>query len=94
MGRMIRVLSAAFVATALPVWPSSAAPGQAGTRAPELRTVNAVVAGTITGVVSDERGGPLHGAMVSVLGATMAMTLTDDNVIAATGRPTSENSST
>ena len=45
---------------------------------PELRAVNAaVVSGTITGVVSDDRGGPLPGAMVSLLGATMAMTVTD-----------------
>ena len=49
-------------------------------RLPELRAVAvnaAVVSGTITGVVSDNRGGPLPGAMVSLFGATMAMTVTD-----------------
>jgi len=78
MGRNMRVLSAAFVmTTAAAVGPSSASAQQMSTRAPELRTVSAIVAGTITGSVSDERGAPLPGAMVSVLGATMAMTVTD-----------------
>lgn len=81
MGRMMGgVLSAAFVVTtAATVGASSAAAQQASVRAPELRTVSAIVNGTINGIVSDERGGPLPGAMVSVLGATMAMTVTDAN---------------
>jgi hypothetical protein len=73
----MRVLSAAFVVTTATVSLSSAWAQQVGTRTPEFRTVSAVVAGSITGIVSDERGGPLPGAMVSVLGATMAMTVTD-----------------
>jgi Carboxypeptidase regulatory-like domain len=78
MGRIMRVLSAAFVVTtALAVCPCSASAQQTSTGAPGLRAVSAIMAGTITGTVSDERGGPLPGAMVSVLGVTMAMTLTD-----------------
>ena len=78
MGRRLRVLSAAFVATTAAVCASPAS-AQQGARTPELRAVSAIVAGTITGIVSDERGGPLPGAMVSVIGATMAMTVTDSN---------------
>ncbi len=78
MRRRMRVLSAAFIATtAAAVCPAPAVAQQVGHGSPQLRTVSAIVAGSITGVVSDERGGPLPGAMVSVLGATMAMTVTD-----------------
>jgi len=76
MVRMMRVLSALFVATAAArVSPASAQPG--APRIPEYRTVSAIVAGSITGIVSDDHGGPLSGAMVSVLGTTTAMTVTD-----------------
>jgi hypothetical protein len=34
-------------------------------------------AGTITGIVSDERGGPIAGARVTAIGAAMAMAFTD-----------------
>ncbi len=37
-----------------------------------------VLRGSITGVVSDDRGGPLSGAMVSALGITMATTVVTD----------------
>ena len=78
MGRMNRVLSATgFVVIATAAVPSSVL-AQQGV-ASELRTVSAIVAGAINGIVSDDRGGPVPGAMVSVLGATMAMTLTDVN---------------
>ena len=78
MGRMNRVLSATgFVVVATAVAPSSVLAQQGAV--PELRTVSAIVAGAINGIVSDDRGGPVPGAMVSVLGATMAMTLTDVN---------------
>jgi hypothetical protein len=77
MVRMMRVLSAVFVAAA--VGPSSASAQPFATRLPEYRTVSAVVAGSISGIVSDDRGGPLSGAMVSVLGTTTAMTVTDAN---------------
>jgi hypothetical protein len=85
MGRLRCVLSAAVAGTVMAAWPAPAL-AQAGVRTvsarlPELRAANAVLAadgrGAITGVVSDDRGGPLPGAMVSVLGATMAMTVTD-----------------
>ena len=80
MGRMNRVLSATgFVVIATTAVPSSVLAQQGAARAPELRTVRAIVAGAINGIVSDDRGGPLPGAMVSVLGATMAMTVTDVN---------------
>ena len=77
------VLSAAVAGTVM----AAASPALAqsvvravSARLPELRAVAvnaAVVSGTITGVVSDDRGGPLPGAMVSLFGATMAMTVTD-----------------
>jgi hypothetical protein len=78
MGRMNRVLSATgFVVIATAAGSSSVLAQQGA--APELRTVSAIVAGVINGIVSDDRGGPVPGAMVSVLGATMAMTVTDVN---------------
>jgi len=76
------LLSAALAGSVMAAaWPAPAL-AQSGVRAvsarmPELRAVNAVFGGAITGVVSDDRGGPLPGAMVSVFGATMAMTVTD-----------------
>jgi hypothetical protein len=45
-------------------------------RMPESQSVR-VVRGCITGTVSDERGGPVAGAMVSAFGRTMAVTVTD-----------------
>lgn len=78
MVRMMRVLSALLVATAA-VSPSSASAQPVGTRIPEYGAVSAIVAGSISGIVSDDRGGPLSGAMVSVLGITTAMTVTDAN---------------
>ncbi len=78
MGRMKRVLSAAgVVAVAAAASSSSALAQYAALRAPEVRTVNAGIGGVIKGIVSDEHGGPLPGAMVSALGATTAMTVTD-----------------
>jgi len=81
MGRMKRVLSAsAVVALATAASSSSAlAQAHAAARTTEVRTVTAVIGGVIKGIVSDERGGPLPGAMVSALGATMAMAVTDAN---------------
>jgi len=46
-------------------------------RGPVVQTASAVLGGAISGTVSDERGGPLSGAMVSVQGATIAMTVSD-----------------
>ena len=81
MRRMNRVLSLAGV-LALAI-AASASPGfaqqTAPARAPEFRNVSLLLNGAIKGVVSDDVGGPLAGAMVSALGATMAMTVTDAN---------------
>jgi hypothetical protein len=83
MGRMNRVLSAAGVVAVATAAMSSPALAQqrAAAHSPEFRTVsvNAVMGGVIKGIVSDDLGGPLPGAMVSALGATMAMTVTDAN---------------
>src|SRR5262245_3853681 len=81
MGRMKHVLSAAGIVALATTASSSSALAQqlAGSRGPQVRTVNAVIGGVIKGIVSDELGGPLPGAMVSALGATMAMTVTDAN---------------
>ena len=76
MGRMNRVLSAAsFVAIAAAAVPSSVV-AQGAARVSAFRTVSNM-GGAIHGIVSDDRGGPLPGAMVSIIGATMAMTVTD-----------------
>lgn len=86
MGRLRCVLSAAaFVGAATQIWPPSAAAQQSAhvphgaqsARGPVLRTASAMLDGAISGTVSDERGGPLPGAMISVQGATMAMTVSD-----------------
>ena len=47
-----------------------------GVRAPESTSVRNI-RGTITGSVSDERGGPVAGAIVSAFGQTMAVAVTD-----------------
>lgn len=78
MGRHNRVLTAAALATVIgALAPEAALAQQPGRRAPVLQTVRATLGGAITGTVSDERGGPLSGVMVSVIGATMAMDVTD-----------------
>ena len=81
MRRMNRVLSlAGLMAIAIGASPSSGLAQQTvPARAPEFRNVSAMLNGAIKGVVSDDVGGPLAGAMVSALGATMAMTVTDAN---------------
>jgi carboxypeptidase family protein len=81
MRRMNRVLwLAGVMAFAIVASPSPGLAQQtAPARAPEFRTVSLLLNGAIKGVVSDDVGGPLAGAMVSALGATMAMTVTDAN---------------
>jgi hypothetical protein len=80
MGRIIRVLSAAgFLIIGTGAVSSSVQAQQRPAGTPEFRRVNAIVGGAINGIVSDDRGGPLSGALVSALGATMAMTVTDVN---------------
>ena len=80
MGRHIRVLSAAAIAAAIGAGAPAVALGQQLVRrAPVLQSVRATIIPTaaISGTVSDEHGGPLPGAMVSVIGATIAMDVTD-----------------
>jgi hypothetical protein len=79
MGRIIRVLSAAGLVTITGALSSAVSAQYRSPGSPEFRPVSAILAGTINGVVSDERGGPLSGALVSALGATTAMAVTDAN---------------
>ena len=79
MGRMTRVLSTAGFLVVIAGAVSSSVQAQQRAAAPEFRRVSAIVGGSINGIVSDDRGGPLSGAMVSALGATTAMTVTDTN---------------
>ena len=79
MGRIIRVLSAAGLVTITGALSPAVSAQYRGPGSPEFRPVSAILAGTINGVVSDERGGPLSGALVSALGATTAMAVTDAN---------------
>jgi hypothetical protein len=84
MGRLNRMLAAAAFIGVAGAASTAAAQGQPMRAArasnalatPELLSVR-VSPGHLRGIVSDERGGPLPGAMVTVLGATMAMTVTD-----------------
>ena len=75
MGRLNRVLAATAMGVAVAAIGASPASAQSAASA-QGQSVRAMH-GSITGVVSDERGGPLAGAVVSVLGATMAMTVSD-----------------
>lgn len=95
MARLGRVLklqwrsgwtAAAMVAGAgaalLPSSLSAQTPGAVGIRttAPSAVTQLArAVSGTITGVVNDERGGPIAGASVTVTGAAMAIAVTGED---------------
>ena len=75
MRRPIRIVSAALVGVAGVLL---AAPS--GAQGPDiaLSGVQArLTGGSISGTVSDERGGALPGVMISALGATLASTLTD-----------------
>ncbi len=87
MGRQKRVLTAAVLAVGLTVGaPATASAQLPGRRSAVLRSVRATVplsaptaiAGAISGSVSDEHGGPLAGVMVTVVGVTMAMDITDE----------------
>src|SRR5436190_7677254 len=75
MGRLTRVLAAvAVIGTAHVAIPDACAqqvPLFTGVQLARLGL------GSIQGVVSDERGGPLAGAMVSALGARNSMAVTD-----------------
>lgn len=79
MGRHLRVLSAAALAglAGVVLSPESAsAQSPIASAKPEMQTARATRA-ALSGVVTDERGGPVIGATVSALGATMALAVTD-----------------
>ena len=86
MARLTRVLSAAVIASAgLVVLPLSA--GAQSSAQPPARSNGTIAvtqvarlsSGTISGIVSDERGGPLAGARVTAIGTTMALAMTDSS---------------
>lgn len=85
MGRLNRVRSAAAIAglASAVAWPvqagqtAAASIRQQSVRVPVLQTVRVNLSGVISGFVSDERGMPVSGAVVSVLGATLATEVTD-----------------
>jgi Carboxypeptidase regulatory-like domain/TonB dependent receptor-like, beta-barrel len=75
MGRLHRAVTAVGAVVVIAV--ASGPRVQAQTRIhPEGQTVR-LLRGSITGTVTDDRGGPLAGVVVSALGATMAMTVSD-----------------
>ena len=80
MERLTRDASVAFVGVAAVVL--MALPAEAQSRGASLQTPARLQAralsGTITGTVMDESGSALPGAMVSVLGVTLASTVTDE----------------
>jgi hypothetical protein len=81
MARLGRVLTAAFVGAGAALLPSSvlaqtSGPQSTSTPAPVVRVAR-LAAGTITGVVSDEKGGPVAGARVMAIGVTMTLAFTD-----------------
>ena len=82
MARLGRVLSAAAIvgagAALLPtsVLAQSSGPQSGASPVPVARVARLSV-GTISGVVSDENGGPVAGARVTAIGTTMALAFTD-----------------
>ena len=57
--------------------PSLAARAQSASLARPVAHIASIAAGSIQGIVQDERGAPVAGAMVSALGATTAFAVTD-----------------
>jgi hypothetical protein len=78
MTRLSRVLTAAaIVGAGAALLPGSVlAQSSQSSPTPVVRVARAA-AGTIAGVVSDEHGGPVAGARVTAIGATMALAFTD-----------------
>jgi Carboxypeptidase regulatory-like domain/TonB dependent receptor len=78
MRRQFRVLSAAALAGLAGFLASAPAAAQAPVSHPKPESTNARAnRTTVSGVVSDESGSPVHGAMVTAIGATMALVTTD-----------------
>jgi hypothetical protein len=78
MARLTGFLAAASIVGLTAASPSAQTLGGRAATSPILQTQQARLAiGSIQGVVSDARGGPLPGALVSALGITSAMATTD-----------------
>jgi hypothetical protein len=75
MGRLHRTVTAVGAVVVIGVGSGPLAHAQARVH-PEGQTVR-LLRGSITGTVTDDRGGPLGGVVVSALGVTMAMTVSD-----------------
>src|SRR5438067_10044303 len=74
-----RVMASATVGGLMLPWSSIGAQAQdaaAGSAQPVERLAS-LAPGSIQGIVQDEKGAPVGGAMVSALGATTAFTVTD-----------------
>src|SRR4051812_21948524 len=81
MERLTREVSAAFVGVAAVVLlalPAGAQTPGASSLGSAVKLQARAMSGTISGTVIDEAGAVLHGAMVSVLGITLASTVTDE----------------
>lgn len=79
MARLGRVLSTAAIlgAGAALLHGSAYAQSQPASTPTPVARIARLAAGTITGIVSDEAGGPIAGARVTIIGATMALAFTD-----------------
>jgi hypothetical protein len=83
MARPRGIAAVAFIGVAVATVVSSSAQAQTARLVSTSATVERHAAshttrGRISGSVSDDRGGPLPGAMISMLGVTMATTVADD----------------
>jgi hypothetical protein len=89
MAGLGRVLTAGtLVAIACAAWAPKAAAQDVARPATQSARVSR---GSISGTVSDVQGGPLAGAVISAVGATMAMAITDDRgFFAIDGLPAGE----
>ena len=83
MARLSRVLSAAMIMSAgaalLPISVDAQSAGQPAVRPRDaaVTQIARLSSGTLTGIVSDERGLPVAGAKVTAIGVTMALAETD-----------------
>jgi hypothetical protein len=79
MNRLLAVVGSAVVAVGVVGWAPSATAQPASRSVPGTvpTRVAAVLSGSIEGRVLDDRGGPLPGVMVSALGSTSTVAITD-----------------